>query len=151
MKIAIGADHAGFDAREALIKHFKASGHEVLDCGAVKIDPNDDYPVYAEKVAEAVAQKKVDQGVLLCGNGLGMSIVANKVPGVRAGLVMSEKMAHDTKTHNDCNVLVLAGRDLPIEANLKLADYWLSLTFDDKGRHARRVQEIKDIEKKFLK
>ncbi len=151
MKIAIGADHAGFNAREALIRHFRQAGHEVLDFGAVLLDPKDDYPPYAVKVALAVSEKKADQGVLLCGNGLGMTIVANKIPGVRAGLVLNEKMAYDTKTHNDCNVLVLAGRELPVETNVKLADYWLSLSFGNVERHARRVQEIRDIEKKFLK
>lgn len=150
MKIAIGADHAGFDLKQALVKHLGEKGYQVEDMGAPTAEASD-YPIYAEKVAEAVASHKADRGIVVCGNGIGMSIVANKVPGVRAALVFTEKMAEQTRSHNDSNVLSLAGRDLPVETNLKLTDIWLNTPFSNVDRHARRVQEITDIEKTHLK
>lgn len=150
MKISIGSDHAGFDAKEALVKHLAAQGHQVEDVGAYNNEASD-YPIYGEKVARAVAEKRADRGIVVCGNGIGMSIVANKVPGVRAALVLTEKMAQQTREHNDSNVLSLAGRDLPVEANLKLADIWLKTPFSNVDRHVRRVQEINDMEKAPVK
>ncbi len=150
MKIAIGSDHAGFPTKAALADHLRKSGYEVEDYGTLTDQPCD-YPPFAEKVARAVVDKKSDFGILVCSTGIGMSIAANKVPGVRASLVMTERMATDTKIHNNSNVLVLAGRELPIETNLGLADVWLKSTFSNVERHARRVQEIVDIEKKYLK
>lgn len=150
MKIAIGADHAGFDLKQALVKHLGDMGFQVQDMGASDSQPSD-YPIYAEKVAQAVASHQVDRGILVCGNGIGMSIVANKLPGVRAALVFTEKMAEQTRSHNDSNVLSLAGRDLPLETNLKLTDIWLKTPFSNIDRHIRRVKEIGDIEKVHLK
>ncbi len=150
MKIAIGADHAGFDLKQALVKHLREKGHQVEDMGAPNAEPSD-YPIYGEKVAEAVATRRADRGIVVCGNGIGMSIVANKVPGVRAALVFTEKMAEQTRTHNDSNVLSLAGRDLPLDTNLKLADIWLNTPFSNVDRHVRRVGEIADLEKVHFK
>lgn len=150
MKIAIGSDHAGYDLKQALVKHLQGKGFQVEDVGASNSEPSD-YPIYGEKVAQAVASHKADRGIVVCGNGIGMSIVANKVPGVRAALVFTEKMAEQTRSHNDSNVLSLAGRDLPLETNLKLADIWLSTPFSNVDRHVRRVHEIEDIEKTHLK
>ncbi len=150
MKIVIGADHAGFEVKEALIQHLKSSGYQVEDVGAFNGDASD-YPVYGEKVAKAVSANQADRGIVVCGNGIGMSIVANKIPGVRAALVFTEKMAKDTREHNDSNVLSLAGRDLPVDLNLKLADIWLKTPFSKLERHERRVEEISQIEKDFLK
>src|SRR5271170_2805328 len=144
MKIAIGADHAGFETKEALVKYLKAAGHQVEDVGAYNNEASD-YPIYGEKVAKAVADHQADRGIVVCGNGIGMSIVANKVPGVRAALVFTEKMAEQTRSHNDSNVLSLAGRDLPQETNLKLTDIWLKTPFSNVDRHVRRVGEIKEI------
>jgi len=148
MKIAIGADHAGFELKQRLVEHLKGQGHQVQDFGSNSPEPSD-YPKFAFPVAESVAQKQNDRGILICGNGIGMSIVANKVPGVRAALTMTEKMAKDTREHNDSNVLVLAGRDLPDENNLKITDIWLSTPFSNAERHARRVGEIQAIEKQI--
>ena len=149
MKIALGSDHAGFETKQALVDHLRKMGHEVQDLGANSPEASD-YPVYAEKVAEAVVSRQADRGILVCGNGIGMSIVANKFPGVRAALVMTEKMAEQTREHNDSNVLSLAGRDLPIETNLKLTDVWLRTPFSNADRHVRRVQEIGKIEQEQL-
>jgi ribose 5-phosphate isomerase B len=150
MKIAIGSDHAGFDLKQVLVQHLKKEGYQVEDVGAYNAESSD-YPVFGEKVAKAVASKAVDRGIVVCGNGIGMSIVANKVPGVRAALVFTEKMAEQTRAHNDSNVLSLAGRDLPQETNLKLTDIWLKTPFSNVDRHIRRVDEIKEIEKTTFK
>lgn len=150
MKIAIGSDHAGFEAKQALVQHIQKMGHQVEDLGADN-DEASDYPIYGERVARAVSEGKVDRGIVVCGNGIGMSIVANKLPGVRAALVFTEKMAADTRNHNDSNVLSLAGRDLPVETNLKLADIWLSTPFSNIERHNRRIHEIAQIEGKYEK
>ncbi|HUO56538.1 MAG TPA: ribose 5-phosphate isomerase B [bacterium] len=150
MKITIGSDHAGFEAKQALAQHLKEQGHQVEDVGAYNSEPSD-YPLFGEKVAEAVSAKKADRGIVVCGNGIGMSIVANKFPGVRAALVFTEKMAKETREHNDSNVLSLAGRELPVESNLKIADVWLKTSFTNVDRHVRRVHEIQDIEKAHIK
>jgi ribose 5-phosphate isomerase B len=148
MKIAIGADHAGFELKEVLVQHLIKSGYTVEDMGSHDSEPSD-YPIFGEKVARAVADHKVDRGIVVCGNGIGMSIVANKVPGVRAALVFTEKMAKDTREHNDTNVLSLAGRDLPNDMNLKLTDIWLKTPFSKAERHERRVEEINDMDKRL--
>lgn len=147
MKIAIGSDHAGFELKQVLLQHLKGKGHQVEDLGAYNEEASD-YPVFGEKVARAVSQGQVDRGIVVCGNGIGMSIVANKVPGVRAALVFTDKMAEQTRSHNDSNVLSLAGRDLPVETNLKLTDIWLATPFSNAERHVRRVEEITELEKK---
>ena len=150
MKIAIGSDHAGFEAKEALVRHLKGEGHQVEDVGAYNAEPSD-YPLFGEKVAHTVSARKADRGIVICGNGIGMSIVANKFPGVRAALVFTEKMAKETREHNDSNVLSLAGRELPLETNIQLADVWLKTPFTNVDRHVRRVHEILDIEKAHVK
>lgn len=150
MKIAIGSDHAGFELKQVLVKHLQQQGHQVEDVGAYNNQASD-YPIYGEKVAKAVSEHQADRGIVVCGNGIGMSIVANKFPGVRAALVFTEKMAKDTRDHNDSNVLSLAGRDLPEATNLSLADIWLSTPFSGVDRHARRVHEIESIEKSQFK
>ena len=150
MKIAIGTDHAGFELKQALVKHLQNLGHQVQDVGAYTSEASD-YPIYGEKVAKLVAAKEADRGIVVCGNGIGMCITANKVPGVRCALVFTDKMARDTRDHNDSNVLSLAGRDMPVEINLSLVDTWLSTPFSRGERHARRIQEISAIEKEYLK
>jgi len=150
MKIAIGADHAGFELKQALVKQLQGKGHQVEDVGAFNGEASD-YPIFAEKVAQSVSAHKAERGIVVCGNGIGMAIAANKVPGVRAALVFTEKMAKDTREHNDSNVLSLAGRDLPVDLNLKLADIWLATPFSNIDRHARRVEEITKIEEEYSK
>ncbi|SRR5665213_436553 len=150
MKITIGADHAGFELKEALVQHLKQEGHTVEDVGAYNTESSD-YPVYGEKVAKAVADKQADRGIVICGNGIGMSIVANKFPGIRAALAFTEKMAQATREHHDSNVLSLAGLDLPVETNLKIADLWLKTPFSHIDRHSRRMAEIDQLEKDVFK
>jgi ribose 5-phosphate isomerase B len=150
MKIAIGSDHAGFAAKEAIIPFLRGLGHEVSDLGAYNSQPSD-YPLFAEKVAVSVAKGEAERGIVVCGNGIGMSIAANKIPGIRAALVTSEKAAHDTRDHNDSNVLSLAGRELPVETNLNFVKIWVETPFGGVERHRRRVDEIIRIEKDYEK
>ena len=128
----------------------RTKGHEILDQGAFTPEPSD-YPVFAEKVAVCVAKREADRGIVVCGNGIGMSIVANKIPGIRAALVTSEKGAHDTRDHNDSNVLSLAGRDLSVDTNLRLAQIWIETPFSGVDRHQRRVDEISRIDEHYEK
>jgi ribose 5-phosphate isomerase B len=150
MKIVIGSDHAGFELKQALVPHLQKSGYTVDDVGAFNTEPSD-YPVFGQKVAKAVADNQADRGIVICGNGIGMSIVANKFPGVRAALAYTEKMAKDTREHNNSNVLSLAGRDLPVETNLKITDIWLKTPFSELERHEKRIAEITQLEKDLSK
>ena len=137
--IALGSDHAGFALKDALVVALTQRGFAVQDCGTFSAD-SCDYPDYARKVANLVSSKKIP-GLLVCGSGIGVSIVANKVRGVRAALVFDVDQACLSKQHNDSNVLCFAGRLLDAEQALKIIDVWLSTEFEG-GRHARRVQKI---------
>lgn len=145
MKIAIACDHRGFEAKRRLLPTLKKLGHEVTDLGcdgATSVD----YPDYAVPVAKQVAAGKFDTGILLDGSGIGMSIVANKVAGVRAALVHDEVTARRAREHNHCNVLCL-GTDLLSEDQIrKIVEIFLSTPFGD-GRHARRVEKVTKVEK----
>src|SRR5208283_1651892 len=153
MKIAMGADHAGFRLKEILKSKLQEWGHEVQDFGTDSEKPVD-YPVYGLPVAESVAQGKAERGIAVCGNGLGMSYVANKVPGIRAALATSVVLAVQSRTHNNANVLALGGRPetggIEPDKALEILDIWLKTEFEG-GRHARRVEEIHQIEEKYDK
>ncbi len=145
MRIALGADHAGFAAKEAVRAWLRERGLEVTDFGPERLDPEDDYPDVSFAVAGAVAGGTADAGILLCGSGIGVSIAANKVPGVRAALVTSAEMARSARRHNDANVLALPARILPEGEILQAIDGWLAAGFEG-GRHARRVDKIARFE-----
>lgn len=148
MKIAIGSDHRGYPAKEKIKGLLTELGYEVLDFGTDS-PKSFDYPDVALPVAEAVSEAKVDRAILLCGTGLGVSISANKVAGVRAALCHDELTAQMSRQHNDANVLCLAA-DLIGEALLRrIVEVWLETAFEG-GRHSRRVQKIMEIEKKYL-
>jgi ribose 5-phosphate isomerase B len=145
MKIALGADHAGFDLKEK-IKHLLASrGVQVSDQGTHSTD-SVDYPDFARKVGEEVASEKSDFGILVCGSGIGMSIAANKVPGVRAANVTSEYEAQMSREHNNANVLALGARVLDEQRAFGIVKKWLETPFAG-GRHARRIEKISQIER----
>ena len=146
MRIAIGADHAGFDMKIGLIQHLEALGHTVLDLGTDSRDPVD-YPDFAEKVATRVAAKEADYGVLMCGTGLGVAMAANKVPGIRAATCNDTLSAHFARAHNNANVLALGGRLLDNATARKILDVWLATPFEG-GRHGRRVEKIAAIDQK---
>lgn len=146
MKIAFGCDHGGFIYKEAVINYLKNSGHEVVDFGTFSED-SCDYPDYATKVTNAVVTKDCNYGVLICGTGIGMSIVANKVKGIRCAHVTDEFSAEMTRRHNNANVLALGARISKIEDCLKFIEIFLNTPFDG-GRHQTRVSKISDVENK---
>jgi len=142
--IALGADHAGYELKEALKSWLINHGYHVLDLGTHSTE-SVDYPDYAALVGEAVADHKVERGVLVCGTGIGMAIAANKVPGVRAALCGDLYAARMSRAHNDANVLALGGRLMGAEMAVDILRAWLETEFAG-GRHARRVDKIADIE-----
>jgi ribose 5-phosphate isomerase B len=146
MKIALASDHAGYAEKERLKPLLKELGLEVEDFGTVS-EASVDYPDYARKVAEAVAHGEAEQGVLVCGSGTGMAISANKVHGVRAAVAWSEETARLARQHNDANVLAIGARTTPPEEIPKIVRVWFAQQFDG-GRHAARVEKIKEIEDK---
>ncbi|MBC7098005.1 ribose 5-phosphate isomerase B [Candidatus Bipolaricaulota bacterium] len=141
MKVAIGADHAGFSLKQVLISQGLA-GHEVVDVGTHG-EGSTDYPVYAFKVASLVAAGEVDMGVLVCGTGIGMAMAASRVKGVRAAVCTSEYMARMARAHNDANVLCLGGRVLGPGQALEILKVFLNTGFEG-GRHAARVRMIEE-------
>ena len=144
MRIAIGADHGGYDLKNKIIKYLKSKGHEIKDFGCYTAE-SCDYPKYGFLVAEAVGKKEFPRGVLICKSGIGMSIVANKVRGVRAALVSDVEAARSSREHNDANVIVFGSKLLNIFKAKKILDVWLS-TRRLGGRHLRRVKQISDLE-----
>jgi len=148
MKIAIASDHAGFEEKERLKPLLNELGIEFEDLGTVSTE-SVDYPDYARKVAEEVAQGKVEQGLLVCGSGTGMAIAANKVPGVRAAVAWSEEIARLAREHNDANILALGARTTPVEKLPGIVRAWFGAKFDV-GRHQRRVEKIREIEQEEL-
>src|SRR5215212_8678644 len=144
MRIALASDHAGYAEKERLKPLLTDLGVEFDDLGTVSED-SVDYPDYARKVAEQVAQGKVEQGLLVCGSGTGMAIAANKVPGVRAAVAWSEETAQLARSHNDANVLAIGARTTPPDSIAKIVRAWFGTQFDG-GRHAARVQKIRQME-----
>ncbi len=144
MKVAIGADHAGFEVKERLKAHLVKEGFEVRDLGTHSPESTD-YPDFAYLVAHAVARGEAERGVLVCGSGIGMSIAANKVPGARAALVTDEWLAEMCRRHNDANVICLASRMQAAEALERFTEKFLKTPFDG-GRHQKRVAKMTAIE-----
>lgn len=144
MKIALGADHRGTDAARAITETLAANGHTPMPLGVCKTR-SCDYPDMAYPVAHAVATGKADRGILVCGSGIGMSIAANKVKGIRAALVHDEVGAEISRRHNDANVLCIPADMLGVKVIERIVAAWLRTEFEG-GRHERRVQKIKAIE-----
>ena len=141
MKIAFGSDHGGFEYKNAIIKHLEDRGFECLDCGCFD-DSSCDYPDYAKKVAASVASGECGLGILVCGTGIGMSICANKVPGIRASVCTNEFMTKATKEHNDANILCLGARVIDEDLAIKLADIFVDTPFSNDERHIRRINKL---------
>lgn len=148
MRIAIGSDHRGFGHKARIMETLQARGVEVLDQGCHSAD-SADYPVPALAVGELVAGGEVDGGILICGSGIGVSIAANKVQGVRASLCFTEDQARTTRQHNDSNCLCLSGDGVDEAAALRIADAWLAAEFEG-GRHGRRVDIITAYEQDHM-
>ncbi|MGD2279210.1 MAG: ribose 5-phosphate isomerase B [Candidatus Omnitrophota bacterium] len=148
-RIAIGADHGGFLLKEKIAKALKKGRREVDDVGCFSPE-SCDYPRFGYAVAKKVSLKKAARGIIICKSGIGMAIVANKVPGVRAGVCYSTEDALSSRQHNDTNVLVLSANRVSGKKALDIVKVWLK-TKAQKGRHARRVRQIKALEKKEFK
>jgi len=142
--VVIGSDHGGLQLKAVLCEALRQRGLDVRDMGTDNGD-SVDYPEFAEKVAGAVSRGEADCGILVCGTGIGMSIVANKFPGVRAALVTDEFMAQMAKEHNNANVLVLGGRVLDAPTASRLVGIWFDAAFEG-GRHQRRLDKIAELE-----
>jgi ribose 5-phosphate isomerase B len=143
--IAIGSDHAGFLVKEAIRKYLVAAGYAVDDQGTSS-EESVDYPDYGKAVGERVASKQADLGIAVCGSGIGISIAANKVPGIRAALAHDVTTARLAREHNDANVLALGGRLVTAEAAVEMVQTFLTTAYLD-GRHQRRVDKITQIER----
>lgn len=145
MKVAIGSDHAGFDLKEEIIRYLKAKKIDVDDLGCHSKE-SVDYPDYAKEVAQTVSEGSAESGILICGTGIGMSIAANKVAGVRAALVHDSFEAKMSREHNNANVLVLGARVIDKEKIPLILKEWFAATFEG-GRHERRVGKINKLDK----
>ncbi len=141
--LAIGCDHGGFELKSAIMKHLEERGIEYKDFGCYGTD-SVDYPEYGKKVAHAVADGKCERGILICGTGIGISIAANKVKGVRAALCTDCFMAQATREHNDANILALGGRVVGAGLALKIVDTFLDTEFSNDERHIRRINQIEE-------
>jgi ribose 5-phosphate isomerase B len=148
MKITIGSDHAGFELKKTLIDHLRHCGHKLIDVGTDSTAPVD-YPDYAEAVARGVLQGGSERGILICGSGVGASVAANKVPGVRAGLCHDSYSAHQGVEHDDLNVLVLGSRVVADELAKDLCTIFLNARFTGEERHRRRLKKIHSIEQRY--
>ncbi|MFL0195558.1 ribose 5-phosphate isomerase B [Clostridium sp. WILCCON 0269] len=149
MKIALGSDHAGFPLKREIIEHLKGRGIELEDFGTLS-EVSCDYPDYALKVGEQVANKNYDLGILVCGTGIGISIAANKIPGIRAALCGDTFSAHASRQHNDANILAIGQRVTGVGLALDIVDTFLSARFEG-DRHEKRIDKIRQIEKKYSK
>jgi ribose 5-phosphate isomerase B len=148
MKIVIGSDHAGFQLKVAMGDLLRSLGHEVLDIGAFNENPSD-YPDYAEAVGRAVVDKKAERGLLVCGSGVGVSVAANKIPGVRAAMCHDTYSAHQGVEHDDMNVLVLGSRVIGVMLAQDLVKSFLGAKFTNEERHVRRLNKVKALETKY--
>lgn len=144
MKVAVGCDHGGFVLKDAVISTLEELGAKVVDMGTYSTE-SVDYPVYGKKVADAVANGECDLGVVMCGTGIGISIAANKVKGIRAAVVTDEFMAEMTRRHNNANIIALGGRVITPEKAKSLVKAWYTAEFEG-GRHQKRIDMITQIE-----
>ena len=141
--IALGSDQGGFGLKQEVIKHFQEKGLEYKDYGSYD-EKSCDYPVYAKKVANAIVSGECDKGILICGTGIGISIAANKIKGIRAALCHDTFSAQATREHNDANILAMGARVIGPGHALKVVDTFLETEFSNEGRHVRRVGMIED-------
>jgi RpiB/LacA/LacB family sugar-phosphate isomerase len=150
MKISIASDHAGFSLKQEIASHLREQGHEVVDLGTNSTDPVD-YPDFAEAVGKSILEGKVKRAVLICGSGVGASVAANKIPGVRAGLCHDGYSAHQGVEHDDMNVLVLGARVIGVALAKELVDNYMRAAFTNEERHARRLKKVISIEERYGK
>jgi RpiB/LacA/LacB family sugar-phosphate isomerase len=150
MRIAVGADHAGFQLKQNVAAYLRELGHEVIDLGTTSTEPVD-YPDYAEAVGKTVLEGHAERAVLICGSGVGASVSANKLPGIRGAMCHDTYSAHQGVEHDDMNVLVLGARIIGVELARELVRTFLAAKFTHEERHVRRVGKIKALEKRYGK
>lgn len=148
MRVAVGSDHAGFTSKENLVEYLRGLGYQVLDVGTESADPVD-YPDYAEAVGMALLEDRADRGILLCGSGVGASVAANKIPGIRAGLCHDTYSAHQGVEHDNMNVLVMGSRVIGSELIRELVRNFLTARFTGEPRHERRLDKIRSLEIRY--
>jgi ribose 5-phosphate isomerase B len=148
MKIVIGSDHAGFQLKVAMGDLLRSLNQEVLDVGAFNENPSD-YPDFAEAVGRAILDRKAERGVLICGSGVGASVAANKLTGIRAAVCHDTYSAHQGVEHDDMNVLVLGSRIIGVKLAEDLVEAYLAAKFTNEDRHVRRLAKVKALESKF--
>lgn len=146
MKIGIAADHAGFEHKQGLIQQLREAGYAVHDYGAAAYDPADDYPDIVVPLARAVAAKEVDRGIAVCGSGVGVSVAANKIPGVRAALITDTYSAHQGVEHDDMNLICIGGRVIGPMLIRELVHAFLNARYDGGERFERRLQKVIALE-----
>src|SRR4029079_5375014 len=146
MRIAIGADHGGYPLNERVIKELAAAEHEIIDFGTHVGSRPDDYPDYAVKVGEAIQRRDADIGILICGSGVGAAVAANKLNGIRAALCGDTYSGHQSREHDDCNVLCLGARVVGEEVALEIVRAFVAARFTGEERHVRRLAKIKALE-----
>ena len=142
MKIAVGTDHAGFPLKERLVEAIREAGHEIVDCGADRVIPGDDYPDYAERVAAAITEGRAERGVLICGSGVGASVAANKFRGIRAALCHDSFSAHQGVEDDSMNVICLGARVVGPALAEELVRIFLEARFSGAERHSRRLAKV---------
>jgi RpiB/LacA/LacB family sugar-phosphate isomerase len=148
MRISIAGDHAGFELKEQIKKFLAAEGHEVGDLGAYDTTPSD-YPDFAEALAKVILDAGCDKAILLCGSGVGASVAANKIPGIRAGLCHDTYSAHQGVEHDNMNMLVLGGRVIGEAMAQELVNAFVAARFSHEARHVRRLAKVHAIEEKY--
>jgi ribose 5-phosphate isomerase B len=150
VKLVISADHAGFPLKEEVRAHLSKAGHEVVDLGAFKEEPQDDYPDFAERVGLAIKQGEAMKGILICGSGVGVCVAANKIPGIRAGMCHDTYSAHQGVEHDDMNVIVLGARIIGSELAFECVDAFVKAEFiASEARFVRRFKKVMAIEAKY--
>jgi ribose 5-phosphate isomerase B len=146
MRIAVAADHAGYPLNERVIEELRGAGHELIDFGTHDGSVADDYPDYAKQVGEAVQNGDAEIGILICGSGVGAAVAANKLRGIRAALCGDTYSAHQSREHDDCNVLCLGSRVVGVELALDIMRAFVAARFTGEERHRRRLAKINSME-----
>jgi ribose 5-phosphate isomerase B len=150
MRIGVATDHGGFGLKEELVRHLSEAGHEVIDVGAYSLSPGDDYPDFVIPLAQAVASGDVERGVAVCGSGVGASVCANKIPGVRAGLIHDHYSARQGVEDDHMNILCMGGRVVGPAVARDLVDTFLAATFSQAERHLRRLGKVTSLEARTI-
>jgi ribose 5-phosphate isomerase B len=148
MKIAIAADHAGYPLNERVIEELRGAGHELIDFGTHVGSRPDDYPDYALRIGRAIQANEAEIGILICGSGVGAAVAANKLLGIRAALCGDTYSAHQSREHDDCNVLCLGARVTGVELALEIVRAFVAARFTGEDRHLRRLAKVVEMEKK---